>query len=117
WTAEFRIPYQTLRFPRNATGLGFNVQRFIRRKNEEVLWQSYRRTEGLFHLLREGELADLVPLQRGRPLELMPYVLAHATANDHDPSGTSLGGGGVGAKAGVAAKVAGSPALTAPVPL
>jgi hypothetical protein len=113
WTAEFRIPYQTLRFPRNATSLGFNVQRFIRRKNEEVLWQSYRRTEGLFQLLHEGALTGLAPLRRGRPLELMPYVLAKATANDHDPSGASLGGGGVSPKAGVDAKLAVSPTLTA----
>ena len=113
WTAEFRIPYQTLRFPRNATSLGFNVQRFIRRRNEEVLWQSYRRTEGLFHLLREGELVGLVPLRRGRPLELMPYALGKATANDHDPSGASLGGAGVSLKAGVDAKLAVSPTLTA----
>jgi hypothetical protein len=113
WTAEFRIPYQTLRFPPRATTLGFNVQRFIRRKNEEILWQSYRRTEGLYQLLREGELTGLTPLRRGRPLELMPYVLGKATANDHDASGTSLGGGGVSPKAGADAKLVVSPTLTA----
>ncbi len=113
WTAEFRIPYQTLRFPPRATSLGFNMQRFIRRKNEEILWQSYRRTEGLYQLLREGELTGLAPLRRGRPLELMPYVLGKATANDHDASGTSLGGGGVSAKAGGDAKLVVSPTLTA----
>jgi Domain of unknown function (DUF5916) len=113
WTAEFRIPYQTLRFPPRATSLGFNVQRFIRRKNEEVLWQGYPRTEGLYQLLHEGELADLAPLRRGRPLELMPYVLGKATANDHDAAGTSLGGGGLSPKAGADAKLAVSPTLTA----
>jgi len=113
WTAEFRIPYQTLRFPPRATTLGFNVQRFIRRKNEEILWQSYRRTEGLYQLLREGELTGLTPLRRGRPLELMPYVLGKATANDHDASGRSLGGGGVSPKGGADVKLAVSPTLTA----
>ncbi len=113
WTAEFRIPYQTLRFPRGATSLGFNVQRFIRRKNEETLWQSYHRTEGLLRLLHEGELTGLDELRRGRPLELIPYVLGRATENDHDAAGTSLGGGGVAPKAGVDAKLAVSPTLTA----
>ena len=113
WTAEFRIPYQTLRFPGGATSLGLNVQRFIRRKNEETLWQSYHRTEGLLRLLHEGELTGLDQLRRGRPLELMPYVLGKATANDHDAAGTSLGGGGVAPKAGVDAKLAVSPTLTA----
>src|SRR6266540_4944424 len=32
WTAEFRIPVLAMRFPPRATSLGFNVQRFIRRK-------------------------------------------------------------------------------------
>jgi hypothetical protein len=113
WTAEFRIPYQTLRFPPRATRLGFNVQRFIRRKNEEVLWQAYRRTEGLFQLLHEGEITNLAPLRRGRRLELMPYVLGKVTANDHDAAGTSLGGGGASPKAGADAKLAVSPTLTA----
>jgi hypothetical protein len=113
WTAEFRIPYQTLRFPRRATSLGFNVQRFIRRKNEEILWQSYHRTEGLLRLLHEGELTGLDELRRGRPLELMPYALGKVTANDHDAAGTSLGGGGVAPKSGVDAKLGISPTLTA----
>src|SRR6476646_1793595 len=47
WSAEFRIPYRTLRFHRGETAFGFNVQRFIRRKNEEALWRSWGRTEGL----------------------------------------------------------------------
>src|SRR5207302_8249894 len=39
WTAEFRIPFRTLRFhPGAAVRFGFNVQRFIRRKNEQDLW-------------------------------------------------------------------------------
>ncbi|HEX9053936.1 MAG TPA: DUF5916 domain-containing protein [Gemmatimonadales bacterium] len=112
WTAEFRIPYQTLRFPGGATSLGFNVQRFIRRKNEETLWRSYRRTEGLLRLLHEGELIGLTELRRGRRLEVMPYVLGQVTANDHDAAGTSLGGGGVSPKVGLDAKLAVSPTLT-----
>lgn len=113
WTAEFRIPYQTLRFPRGTTSLGFNVERFIRRKNEETLWQSYHRTEGLLRLLHEGELTGLAGLSRGRPLEVMPYVLGQVAANDHDAAGTSLGGGGVSPKGGIDAKLAVSPTLTA----
>jgi hypothetical protein len=38
WTAEFRIPFQALRFHAGrTTNFGFNVRRFIRRKNEEDL--------------------------------------------------------------------------------
>src|SRR3989454_394752 len=38
WTAEFRIPFRTLRFHRvGDLRFGFNVRRFIRRKNEQDL--------------------------------------------------------------------------------
>jgi Domain of unknown function (DUF5916)/Carbohydrate family 9 binding domain-like len=115
WSAEFRIPFRTLRFHRGANGFGFNVERFIRRKNEEVLWRSFGRVEGLLQLLKEGEITGLVGLRRGRGLELRPYALARATADDHDLSGTSLGGGGVSAKAGADAKLPLSPTVTADI--
>ncbi|PYP74807.1 MAG: hypothetical protein DMD25_14745, partial [Gemmatimonadetes bacterium] len=41
WTAQFRIPLLALRFHHGTnTEFGFNVRRFIRRKNEEDLWRS-----------------------------------------------------------------------------
>ncbi len=112
WTAEFRIPFRTLRFHGGAT-LGFNVERFIRRKNEQALWRSFRRTQGLLQLTEEGELAELGGVGRERGLDLYPYALARATTDDHDPLGTSLGGGGASVKAGLDAKLAVSPTLTA----
>ncbi len=113
WTAEFRIPFRTLRFHGGGATLGFNVERFIRRKNEQALWRSFGRTQGLFQLAGEGELADLGDASRGRGLDLYPYGLARATADDHDSSGASLGGGGASVKAGLDAKLAVSPTLTA----
>jgi hypothetical protein len=113
WTAEFRIPFRTLRFHGGGATLGFNVERFIRRKNEEALWRSFRRTQGLLQLTEEGELAELGGASRGHGLEFYPYALARGNTDDHDPSGTSLGGGGASVKAGLDAKLAVSPTLTA----
>jgi len=113
WTAEFRIPFRTLRFHAGGATLGFNVERFIRRKNEEALWRSFGRTQGLLQLTEEGELANLGDASRGRGLDLYPYALARGNTDDHDPSGTSLGGGGASVKAGLDAKLAVSPTLTA----
>jgi hypothetical protein len=113
WTAEFRVPFQTLRFHGGGATLGFNVERFIRRKNEEALWRSFGRTQGLLQLTEEGELAELGGASRGHGLELYPYALARGNADDHDASGTSLGGGGASVKAGLDAKLAVSPTLTA----
>jgi hypothetical protein len=113
WSAEFRIPFRTLRFHGGGATLGFNIERFIRRKNEETLWRSFGRTQGLLQLTEEGQLADLGAASRGRSLELYPYALARGNTDDHDPSGTSLGGGGASIKAGLDAKLAVSPTVTA----
>ena len=114
WTAEFRIPFRTLRFHQGVDlAFGFNVRRFIRRKNEEDLWHSWGRAEGLYQLLHEGALADLGLNGRARGVELYPYALARAIEPQHDSTGARIGSGFLGAEAGLDAKVAVSPTLTA----
>jgi len=114
WTAEFRIPFATLRFRKHADlRFGFNVRRFIRRKNEQDLWQAWGRAEGLYQLLRAGELSDIGDAGRGHAIELYPYVLGRAIEPAHDSGGVRLADGFVGAKAGLDAKLAVSPTLTA----
>jgi Domain of unknown function (DUF5916)/Carbohydrate family 9 binding domain-like len=114
WTAEFRIPFATLRF-HNQPDLrfGFNVHRFIRRKNEQDLWQSWGRAEGLYQLVKEGELTGIGTLGRPHQLELYPYVLSRGIEPEHDSVGGRVANGFVGAKAGVDAKLAVSATLTA----
>jgi hypothetical protein len=114
WTAEFRIPWRTLRFhQRHELRFGFNVRRFIRRDNEEDLWQAWGRTEGAYQLLKAGELAELGDPERGRDLDVYAYGLGRAVEPPHDPSGARVGDGALEAKAGVDAKLALSPTLTA----
>jgi hypothetical protein len=114
WTAEFWIPFRTLRFRAAGGGtFGFNAQRFIRRKNEVALWRGWRRTEGIYRLIYEGEVTGFEGLRRGRDLEVKPYVLGRATATDHDALGNALQSGGADGKAGVDAKLAVSPTVTA----
>ena len=48
WSAEIRIPFSTLNFDPNARSWGINFQRTIRRRNEEILWNGWRRGESLF---------------------------------------------------------------------
>ena len=113
WTAEFRIPYRTLRFRPGETAFGFNVQRFIRRKNEEALWRSWGRADGLFQLLNEGQLVGVGPLRRGREIDVRPYALARAETPRYDVGGVAQVDGTLSAKAGVDAKVALLATLTA----
>ena len=110
WTVEFRIPFRTLRFQaESAATFGFNVQRSQRRKNEEDLWQGWRRTQGFFRQQYEGELAGLGRLGRARDVDLRPYALGRAIENDHDLAGAVAGNGGVDGKVGLDTKVALTP--------
>src|SRR5438876_276808 len=54
WSAEFAIPLRTLRFNPGNDVIGLNVRRVIRSKNEEDLWRSWGRAQGLDNLLNIG---------------------------------------------------------------
>lgn len=114
WSAVFRIPFRTLRFHAGAgTTFGFNVRRFIRRKNEEDLWRSYGRTEGFTHLQYAGGLTGFGRLDRRRDVDFRPYVLWRALQSSHDSAGQELARAEWNGKLGADAKLALSPTLTA----
>jgi hypothetical protein len=83
WTAEFAIPFRTLRYPEVAGEgtWGFNVERMIRRKNEDTLWSAWSRAEGgIYRVSRAGRIEGLRDLRRSRfDVEVKPYGLAGAT--------------------------------------
>ncbi|HKC13614.1 MAG TPA: DUF5916 domain-containing protein [Vicinamibacteria bacterium] len=90
WSAEFAIPFRTLRYPRNPSGhaWGFNVERLIRRKNEDTLWSGWSRAQGGLHRVSQaGRLEGLSGLPRSSfNIEVKPYGLAGVT----QPSGNGL---------------------------
>ena len=79
WSAEFTIPWRTLRYPDAAPDepWGINVFRIIRRKNEEVLWRAWEHEGGGLHRVsRAGHVTGLADLPRqGLNLETKPFVL------------------------------------------
>jgi hypothetical protein len=83
WSAEFEIPFRTLRYPSapDAEPWGFNAFRVIRRKNEETLWSSWSRdNEGFHRVSRAGHLEGLTDLpDPGLNLEFKPYGLFGVT--------------------------------------
>jgi hypothetical protein len=83
WSAEFAIPWRTLRYPDASPDRiwGLNVFRIIRRKNEETLWRSWRREgEGFHRVSQAGHLAGLSDLPRqGLNVETKPFVLVGAS--------------------------------------
>lgn len=100
WSAEIRIPFQSLQFDPDQSTWGFNVQRTIRVRNEEVLWTGYRRDQGIFRPRYAGELRGLSGLTQGLGMEVTPYGLAKATrtwtATGPETTPTTAVGGEVG---------------------
>ncbi len=80
WSAEFAVPFRSLRYRPAGDEWGLNVFRMIRRKNEQVLWRGWTRSGGGFSRVSlAGHLQGLVGLPHpGRSIELRPYVLAGA---------------------------------------
>jgi len=76
WTAEFRIPFRTLRFERGADqSWGINFSRRIRRKNEVTFWAAVPRAYNLMRVSLAGDVTGLHPGQAGRDIRVKPYVL------------------------------------------
>ena len=85
WSAEIRIPFRTLNFDPNRSEWGINFQRTIRRKNEEILWRGYRRSEGLRSPVYAGRLTGLQDISQGVGLEARPSMVANWRNVPADP--------------------------------
>ncbi len=80
WTAEIRIPFRTLQFDPTQSTWGFNMQRTVRVKNEEILWAGHERDQGLFRPQFAGELRDVQgPSTTGLGLDVTPFGLSKAS--------------------------------------
>lgn len=90
WSAEFAIPFRTLRYPAAATQTwGINFQRNIRRKSERAYWAPIPRQFNLYRLSLAGTLAG-VQTPALRNLRITPYVLGNALASGEKPVDSTL---------------------------
>ena len=79
WTAEFRIPFKTLRFEAgDGKSWGINFARRVRSKNEISYWSPVSRAYSIFRASSAGTLAGLPPLRQGRNLRIKPFLAAGA---------------------------------------
>ncbi len=77
WSCEIVLPFKSLRFPTSSVQTwGVNFRRLIRRKNEEVLWRSWRRNAGILQLSQAGTLEIKKPVKRSKQIDVTPYLLA-----------------------------------------
>ena len=98
WTAEFAIPFRTLRYPAgDVQTWGINFQRNIRSRNETAFWSPIPRQFNLNRLSLAGELQGVeVPPQRN--LKLTPYVLGEAVRRASSDRTITLGDAGADLK-------------------
>ncbi|MBM3790377.1 MAG: carbohydrate binding family 9 domain-containing protein [Acidobacteria bacterium] len=75
WSAEFAIPFRTLRYPqgRNQTW-GVNFQRNIRRHKEVAFWAPLARQFSLYRLSEAGAVTS-IEVSEQRNLKFIPYAL------------------------------------------
>jgi hypothetical protein len=107
WSAEFRIPFKTLRFEGGeARTWGINFSRRVRRKNEISYWSPVSRAYTIYRASAEGDLTGLPLLSPGRNLRVKPFLLGRGIR------GVGESGFDRDAKVGVDFKLGVTPSLT-----
>ena len=75
WSAEFEIPFKSLRYGRGQSqDWGINFQRNIRRNNEVVYWSLVPQQFNLMRVSKAGELTGVTP-PRLQNFKVTPYAL------------------------------------------
>jgi hypothetical protein len=84
WTAEFAIPFSTLRFDPGLDAWGINLRRMIRRKSEEVNWTPLGRDIGsyrefnqyaVYRISLAGTLEGMRGIEPSHPLNVKPFLV------------------------------------------
>ncbi|MGE0041083.1 MAG: DUF5916 domain-containing protein [Vicinamibacterales bacterium] len=85
WSAEFAIPFRTLRFPSGTNQVwGVNFQRNIRRRNERAYWAPIPRQFNLYRLSLAGSVAGIqTPVIRN--FKVTPYMLGNIVKSGETP--------------------------------
>ena len=106
WSAEFAIPFRTLRFPKKTVqSWGVNFQRTIRHNNEIAYWAPLPRQYNLYRVSRAGTLEGL-EVPNPRNLKIMPYVLGQSSVDRVGDAGGETGDFGVDAKYSITPSIA-----------
>lgn len=84
WSAEFLIPFRSMRFREGATEWGVNFRRMVRSKNELTFLSRIPSSWGRRGVSKVSSAATLVGLEspaRLRSLDIKPYALGATTTN------------------------------------
>jgi len=75
WEAEVAIPLQSIAFDPATTRFGFNVARWLRRKNEQAVWASPDPQFQFFAMANGGTLTGIHGLEQSLGLDVVPFVV------------------------------------------
>ncbi len=112
WAAEIAVPVSTLRFDPRLERWGLNVQRVIRRRNEEAYWAplpveasaqvlSQNGRIAVYRVSLAGDLLGLRGLRPSRQLDLKPYVIGGRAEDPAVAASTDDSDGGIDLKWGL----------------
>jgi hypothetical protein len=92
WSAEFAIPFKTLRYPAGPEQVwGVNFQRNIRRRNERSYWAPIPRQFTITRLSLAGSV-EQVRVPAFRNLKFIPYVLGSVVESGPVPVAATWSG-------------------------
>lgn len=106
WVAEFRIPYNQLRFADKVEHVwGFQVMRYLFRKDEMSLWQIIPRESSRWVSLY-GEIQGIDKINPKKEVEIIPYVMGSLETSEKEEGNPYATGTSWGYNAGLNGKVA-----------
>ncbi len=90
WTAEFAIPFSSMRFKKGvAQTWGINFLRVVRRKGETSFWAQLPYRYSLGRVSRAGTLVGIEDVVPGRSLKITPYVQSRFRSSAQQENGTT----------------------------
>lgn len=90
WTAEFAIPWKTLRYPAGATEMGVIFFRNIRSLNEETSLPAVPRVFTPYRMAYEALLTGIAPPPPTANIQINPYLLYDVNRNQVATNPTEL---------------------------
>ena len=91
WFCEFKLPFDSIAFAPNNTMWGFNVERTIRRKNEDGKWHSEGRHLSTSAMANAGEIRGLKGLGKVSKWDVTPYAVGKYQHDNLSGDGNTLG--------------------------
>ena len=97
WVAEIAIPFKSLSYEAGGTDWGFDIDRRIRRKNEDVQWAVQNSALQFTDFSQAGTLTGIRDINQGLGLDIQVYGVTRVKRDWHIPgkdTGISFTAGG-----------------------